>query len=123
MTYAAPQYTPAPVQYAAPPAMQYAAAPAYTQPTAFDAVDTNHDGMITRNEFAGVMAPQSMYMQAQAPVYTQPYNPSQLQSAQSMVAYPGLPTAGSMIAYPNAALAPAPTGQTGGTTAPVPTPT
>merc|ERR1711957_1027705 len=102
------QYSAAPtMQYAAAPTMQYAAAPAYTQPSAFDAIDRNHDGIITQSELAGAMAPQPMYMQASAPAYA-PYTPYQLPTAQSMVAYPSYPPAGSMVAYQNVAPAAAP---------------
>jgi len=68
MTYAAPMQTMtmqaapvtygAPVTYAAPMQTTYAAAPAYggsVSMGAFDAMDRNHDGVISRAEFAGMV--------------------------------------------------------------------
>jgi hypothetical protein len=56
VTYAAPPVTYAApsISYAAPGSVTYAA-PQYAQVSAFDMIDTNHDGTITREEFAYAM--------------------------------------------------------------------
>merc|ERR1712203_1144361 len=75
---AAPPMQVAPRVIAAPP-MQ--AAPVYVtaaQPTTFDAIDRNHDGVITQQEFQQALAPQPLIRQAPPitisapPVYAAP---------------------------------------------------
>eukprot|EP00933_Yihiella_yeosuensis_P014027 TRINITY_DN12733_c1_g1_i2.p1 TRINITY_DN12733_c1_g1~~TRINITY_DN12733_c1_g1_i2.p1 ORF type:complete len:625 (-),score=176.09 TRINITY_DN12733_c1_g1_i2:557-2431(-) len=79
VTYATP--APAPVTYAAPAQPSYAAPVQYSAPLAqnpFDRLDANHDGIITRQEFAAAAAPAVTYAApAPAPVtYAAPAQPS-----------------------------------------------